>query len=352
MNSNFIRIGRAERPAATINNLLLFMIILFAFFLVFGVACTDSGNRDSTDSKQNKICKSVEIIGIKTLTTVSDGHFQFPIFSKDSKKIYFTSSGYRGIYTYDIDKQELHTINDETGSGYQFVVSANGEKVYYRSEEPMVKRRRQFMLYEQDLASGKSRKLLEKSARHISGPRLIKNDIIIYSIDDKPKLIHLNRVEENNNNLNVSYYTIQKNEISIHQPGRDIYQINFEDHSLLWPEWESSGERMIVYASGLGLQLIDPLIMGSQVLGDFRAAKWSPFKNMIVYMHDIDDGERILESDIFIYDFLDKTSKNLTQTPEVIEMYPVWSPDGGMIAYHTIKGNIEVLELNINLAGE
>ena len=62
-----------------------------------------------------------------------------------------------------------------------------------------------------------------------------------------------------------------------------------------------------------------------------------------------DNGERILESDIFIYDLQKKKSNNLTQTPDKIEMYPDWSSDGSMISYHTDKGRIELLDLKVTL---
>jgi Tol biopolymer transport system component len=331
----------------------LFAIILIVLFLVFGLACSESENGDSADSKAAKICKSVEIQTRRTLTSVSDGYFQNAIFSKDNKRLYFTSSNFNGIFYYTLDEGKFYTINNETGSGYHFEVSPNNKKVYYRSEEPMVKKRRRFMLYEQDITSGERKKLLEKPARNISTPRLIKNNILIYSIDDMPKLLNLDRVEENSGyNLDVSYYSIENNQISIHRPGKEIYRISFEDRQLLWPEWTAIGERMIVYVGGVGLQLIDPSKNEAPILGNFRGAKWSPFKNMIVYMHDVDDGERVIESDIYIYNLLDKKSFNLTQTPDKIEMYPVWSPDGTMIAYHTTKGSIELMKLTINLTGE
>ncbi len=330
-----------------------YAIIFFVFLSVFGVACDDSENSGSAESKLSKLLKSVEVLERKTLTTISDGHFQNPVFSTDSKRIYFTSSNYNGIYYYDLDEKKLYILNNESGSGYHFVISADGKKVYYRAETHAVKRRRRFMLFEQDVTSGKSIKLLEKSVRKISTPRLIKNNILVYSIDDKLKLLNLDRVQEESNFiLDVSYYSIQKNQLSIHQPGKESYNISFNGRSLLWPEWAPTGERMIVYVTGMGLQLIDPLKKDFRSLGDFNAAKWSPYENMIVYMRDVDDGERILESDIFTYNLMDNKSMNLTQTTDVIEMYPDWSPEGKMIAYHTDKGNIELLELNIKLAGE
>jgi Tol biopolymer transport system component len=282
-----------------------------------------------------------------------EGSFQNPEFSSDCKKVFFTSSNYQGIYYYDLDKKKHYTLNQESGSGYRFALSIDGRKIYYRAESAMVKKRRRFMLFEQDVVTGESRKLLKESVRNLSTPRLIKNDILLYSIDDELKLVNLDGVQmEENIQLDIPYYTVQKKRLTIHQPGKEIYQVRFDSGSLLWPDLLPSGEGMIVYVSGAGLQLITPSKNESQVLGDFRAAKWSPYENTIVYMVDIDDGERILESDIYIYNLNDRNSINLTNTADLIEMYPDWSSDGSMITYHTEGGQIDLLELNIRLNGE
>jgi len=79
------------------------------------------------------------------------------------------------------------------------VFSQDGKKVYYRAEDPMENRTRRFMLFEQDVRSGHRKKLLDKSVRNISTPRLIKDNILIYSIDHNSKLLNLDPVQEENN---------------------------------------------------------------------------------------------------------------------------------------------------------
>jgi dipeptidyl aminopeptidase/acylaminoacyl peptidase len=291
---------------------------------------------------------SIDVARKSTLKTSFAGHFQNPIFSADSKKLFFTSSTYRGIYYYDLSTEQQYTLNEEAGSGYQFVISADGNRVFYRADAPMVKKRRRFMIYEQNVKTGEIRKLLKQSVRELSPPRSVNEYTIVFTQGDSLKLLNVDQVQEKSvQEIKQSYYRIHKNQLSIYDSGQRTFEKTFPNQQILWPDFNKTDNRMIVYISGEGLQLIDLAENKSRFLGNFRAAKWSPFRDLIVYMQDKDDGQRTLASDIFIHNLQNNKSFNLTNTDDIIEMYPDWSPDGNKIAYHTEKGKIEILELNL-----
>jgi len=326
----------------------IFFYLPVIIILIFGFGCNRSDDKKSSGSNLNDSIQSVKILEKRTLTKVSDGHFQNPLFSSNSKRIFFTSSNYNGIYYYDLDKKAMLTLTTDIGSGYHFTVSNDGKKIYYRAEAPKVKKRRRFMLFEQDVENGDKKKLLNKSVRNLSPPQIINEKVLSYSVDDNPKLLNIDRVQEETiSKPNVPFYNIVKNQLLMYRPGTEVFKIGFENRSLLWPDLNPTGDRMLIYVSGKGLHLIDSSAKDSRYLGDFRAAKWSPYKNIIVYMRDIDDGERITGSDIYTFNLQDGKTINLTQTTDVIEMYPDWSLDGKMICYHTNKGQIEILELSL-----
>jgi Tol biopolymer transport system component len=76
-------------------------------------------------------------------------------------------------------------------------------------------------------------------------------------------------------------------------------------------------------------------------------AKFSPDGSKVVYMYQSMDTERedIASSDLVIKN-VDGTGRFQIETPDVIEEYPVWSPDGTMLACQTYRTNkIRIIEL-------
>jgi len=69
-------------------------------------------------------------------------------------------------------------------------------------------------------------------------------------------------------------------------------------------------------------------------------AKFSPDGSKVVYMYEAMDTERedIVASDLVIKN-VDSTGRVQIETPDMMEIYPVWSPDGKMIACETYNTN-------------
>ena len=82
-------------------------------------------------------------------------------------------------------------------------------------------------------------------------------------------------------------------------------------------------------------------------LGIGYRLKWSPDSHYLTYMITKDNGEAIISSDIY-YIKIDGTEKtNLTNTDDIIEMNPDWSPDGKKIAFDVpSKGAIYTIEIS------
>lgn len=68
-------------------------------------------------------------------------------------------------------------------------------------------------------------------------------------------------------------------------------------------------------------------------------AKWSPDSKQIVYMVSAEDGHTVITTDLFLINADGTGRMRLTNTPDVLEAYPIWSPDGTRIAYVTDIGS-------------
>jgi len=115
---------------------------------------------------------------------------------------------------------------------------------------------------------------------------------------------------------------------------------NYDNYDVLWP---SSGEDKIVYENGGYIYKFDPTINKNEkvpikVYGDFpnKVPYVTNVKNNIGWFEISPTGKRGLfeaRGDIFTVPAENGEITNLTQTPGIREIDPVWSPDGKWIAY-------------------
>ncbi|MBN1117411.1 MAG: PD40 domain-containing protein [Bacteroidales bacterium] len=82
-------------------------------------------------------------------------------------------------------------------------------------------------------------------------------------------------------------------------------------------------------------------------LGTGIASSWSPdSKTFFYFLDESSDGHRINNSEIYMMDIVEKNPIKITDTPDIMEMWPSVSPDGKQIAFSNCEtGEIFIGEL-------
>jgi Tol biopolymer transport system component len=85
--------------------------------------------------------------------------------------------------------------------------------------------------------------------------------------------------------------------------------------------------------------LKDSVELRPRVFGwaDGSTGRWSPSSKQIVYMASAEDEKTVIATDLLIINADGTDRMRLTNTPDIIEASPTWSPDGTEIAYTDYK---------------
>lgn len=299
--------------------------ILVVFFLLTGLI----------------FAQQLKVKQIIQLTSVEDGMFLSPQISSDGEKIFFSGPNYQGLFYKKINGSEIIKVTDAAGAGYEPVFSNDGKYVFYRTYT-YKGMKRYSSLIKQNLENNEIQEI-ESEIRNLSTPQKLNNGNVVYNKEG-----NINSVNNNSEAINKNefpYVEIERRKIQLYQNGVKKTIEPYKDKIYIWPSVSSDGTKLLFTVAGQSTYISD--LNGNILvdLGTANAPQWSPDGNWVVYMDDKDDGHIFTASEIFAVSADGKSKFQLTNTENIIEMYPQWGSTTQSIVFASNNGQIYLMEL-------
>lgn len=259
----------------------------------------------------------------------------YPTFSKAGDYLLYSSANYSGLKTYTLATTEVRSITTDAGAGYQPQISADGNKIIYRSTS-FVNNIRRNALVEQSIVSGE-RKQIVAPTREALPARFMGNEITYVN--------EQRMVRPQNTTSTTRMISIEDRKMVIYENStRRELTPNGANESYFWPSVSPDGKQIVYTVAAKGTFVCDINGRNVRSLGKLGAPKW--LNNLwIVGMNDIDDGEAVISSDIIIVAADGKKRQKLALGELRIAMYPAPSADGKRIAFNTDKGELYIANI-------
>ena len=284
----------------------------------------------------------LKVTSIQRLPLGTEREWSTPQFSPDGTSIYFTASDFNGIWEYSLANRSMRLVTDDRGSGYGFAVSRDGAQIAYRRTSPVngtsintITHRRSQEIVTKNLVDGSS-SIVSRGAT-LSLPIYSGSNVVSSSgkeMNAPPGTAHVDQV---------SVLGIEDTKIALLRGGQKVLLDPLGNGSYIWPSLSADGKYIVAYEMDRGTFVCDVAGKVTSKLGRKDAPAWTRDGRWIVYMNDKDDGHRILSSDIICVSPDGKEIIQLTDTRDVIEMYPQCSPTEDKIVCNTLRGDVYVI---------
>ncbi|MDR0729097.1 MAG: hypothetical protein LBF19_03095 [Prevotellaceae bacterium] len=280
----------------------------------------------------------IEVRSVERLKGTEAGGFYHPVFAPQGEWILTSSENYAGLKQISLQTNEITTLTQEQGAGYDVRISADESAILYKKTE-FQKNRRFTSLYLYSMVDKKAVKVENATHEKISpalagskpiyvkGERLVKNNITPADV--------------------TPFINIEDQKMALYSGDRKtILTPNGDDASYFWAS-VSPDRKHIVYTTARGGTFVCNIDGSKPVsLGKLNAPTWLN-NRWIVGMNDKDNGDVIISSEIIAATIDGKTRQTLA-TPQVkIALYPAASPDGKRIAFNSNEGEVYVMDITV-----
>ncbi len=299
----------------------------------------------SGEIPSDKSVQNLNDYRLENIRAITDGKIKFlkPKWSPDGKKIAI-SSGVQGIWLMDTNGNAQRNIIPKSDSVTDFLWLLDSKtiiykQVEYKKEKSMVKNT---YLKQVDIYNGNVETLRTSLNRF---DLRITNDGNIFVRDIGRRS---NEIFDTNGNIaNIAkkekiYFRDENRQLkSIQYPDRTEellydkkildFKLNNKKNKIIFQEY---GKTSLLNLADGSLKEITAL---SKLAGYYY---WLPDDIHLITYIALDDGHRLTESDIYLFNMDTNILTNMTSTQKIFEMYPDLSPDGKRIVYCDFRTGI------------
>ena len=289
--------------------------------------------------------QDVTVVSINPITSLEQGEFFYPLGNSDDSKIIFSSETYKGLWMLDNKNGSVEKLNDYYSAGYEAMFTVDN-KIIHRKDD-FQNNRRYISIYEYNITE-KNERVIEEELRDIAQIKVVNGSKIIYSRNQE--LLEIKSNDKLSRTVANSFPSvmIENSDLVLYRNGERVVLNPKGEGNYLWASVSPDGSKLLFTFAGQGSFVTD---LNGMVLGKFTKAhypQWSSNGEWILYMRDYDDGEKIIESDLFLSTVDGKKEFKITETNDIHEMYPVWSKSESAVYCNSTEGIIYKIELKFN----
>jgi len=280
----------------------------------------------------SSVAQSIEVKDLRLVREAGSEAFH-PKFTPDGQTILLSGEGYEGLKALDLETGRVRVLTTGAGAGWQPAVSDDSRTVTVRQRDfsnvPWGERQ----VYSINLDNAQMQRVTA-----------VTNETPLATLRNGAE-VSLRR-----QNAAPIVYVNQDLKLAIERNGQTtVLTPNGANYNYLWATLSPDGTRIAYFVMCLGYTFISDL--NGNILANLgrnvEAPQWIN-NDWVVGMDSRDDGRVVVESAIVAVAANGAIRQNLTQPNSgKIAMYPTVSPAGNQIAFHTMAGELYIMEISV-----
>lgn len=288
----------------------------------------------------------INIRSIEQIQIPGDVRINNARWSPDGRYIAFTDQKYHGLQLFDSVSKTVTTLSDYDGAGYGYQWSHSGHAIAARVSETR-NRRRYSAVAIINIPNGDINFICDFKTMLPGVPIFSNNDALVY-MNGSNRKTYFNTGLKNDADLQPSVVRIKDELAVISAPSAKLLRVKPMPGRYLNVVASPDAKHVAFQVIGVGLFISDASGTNLRSLGNGSRPQWSADSQWLTYFIAHDDGQRYLDSDIYMASAEGKSIINLTENFEEMAFNPSFAPQNTAIIFNTPDGLLFEIKFGVN----